>query len=117
MGLLNRIEELKSQGGNQGDADRFAKTVATICHGRKFFITENGFFGVGPTATEIGDAVHILLGADVPFHLRQKNMCGRYELDGSWSLVGECYVQGLMVGEAVRAVGKLSGELDDIILK
>ena len=117
MGRLIRIEELKAQGGNYGDADRFAKTVAAVCQGRKFFITENGFFGVGPAATEIGDAVHILLGADVPFLLRQKNMCGRYELDGSWSLVGECYVQGLMVGEAVRAVGKPSEELDDVILR
>ncbi len=117
MGQLVRIEELKAQGGNEGDADRFAKTVAAVCHGRKFFITENGFFGVGPAAMDIGDAVHILLGADVPFLLRQKNMCGRYELDGSWSLVGECYVQGLMVGEAVRAVGKPSEELDDVILR
>jgi hypothetical protein len=117
MGRLIRIEELKAQGGNHGDAGRFAKTVAAVCHGRKFFITENGFFGVGPAATEIGDAVHILLGADVPFLLRQKNMCGRYEPDGSWSLVGECYVQGLMVGEAVRAVGKPSEELDDVILR
>jgi hypothetical protein len=113
---LVRIEELKVQGGTHGDADRFAKNAAAVCHGRKFFITE-GFFGVGPAATEIGDAVHILLGADVPFLLRQKNMCGRDELDGSWSLIGECYVQGLMVGEAVRAVGKPSEELDDVIMR
>ncbi|RYP65877.1 hypothetical protein DL769_006194 [Monosporascus sp. CRB-8-3] len=117
LGRLIRIEELKAQGGTHGDADRFVKSVAAVCHGRKFFITENGFFGVGPAATKIGDAVHILLGADVPFLLRQKNMCGRYELDGAWSLVGECYVQGLMVGEAVRAVGKPSEELDDVILR
>ena len=43
-------------------------------------------------------------------------MCGRYELDGFWSLIGECYVRGLMVGEAVRAVGKPGEELDDVIL-
>jgi len=45
-----------------------------------------------------------------------ENMCGRYELDGFWSLIGECYVRGLMVGEAVRAVGKPGEELDDVIL-
>ena len=106
-----------AQGGKHGDADRFAKTVAAVCHGRKFFITEEGFFGVGPAATEIRDVVYILLGVDVPFLLRQKNMCGRDELDGSRSLIGECYVQGLMVGEAVRAVGKPSEELDDVIIR
>ncbi|RYP07666.1 hypothetical protein DL764_002366 [Monosporascus ibericus] len=92
IGRLIRIEELKGQCGNQGDADRF--------------VNRGG-----------GDAVHVLLGADVPFLLRQKNMCGLCGLDGSWSLVGEPYVEGLMVGEAVRAIGKPSEELDDVILR
>lgn len=117
MGMLARIRELEIQHAGHGDADRFARTAAAVCHGRKFFITEEGFFGVGPAATQIGDAVHVLLGADVPFLLRQGNMCGRYNLDGSWKLMGECYVQGLMIGEAVRAVGKPSEELDDVILR
>jgi hypothetical protein len=35
-------------------------------HGR-FFITEKGFVGIGPTEMEIGDSVVVLRGARLPF--------------------------------------------------
>jgi hypothetical protein len=31
----------------RGDARRFANTAAEACHGRRIFITESGFFGIG----------------------------------------------------------------------
>lgn len=117
--LILRMETLKlDEGAERGDANRFAATAGDVCHGRKFFITQEGFFGIGPASLENGDAVHVLLGADVPFVLRQKNMCGRRVDDGSysWSLLGECYVHGLMTGQAVRYMAKRSEELDDVIL-
>lgn len=44
---------------------------------------------------QIDDEVYIVLGADVPFVIRQNGP--------SYTLVGECYVHGLMQGQAYRA--------------
>jgi hypothetical protein len=80
--------------------DRWSKYVgpliapinATMGH-RRFFVTQQGYFGVGPQDMELGDAVCVLFGADMPFILREK--------EDHWSLVGECYVHGIMNGEVM----------------
>jgi hypothetical protein len=112
--ILTRIIELVGEGGRHGKADRFAEVAGAACHGRCFFITKGGFFGIGPSIIEEEDPVVILLGADVPFVLREKRKCG-VEKEGH-VVVGECYVHGLMTGDAVRAWGGLDGDLKDITL-
>ena len=57
--------------------------------------TNSGFLGLAPTRTHPGDVVCVLLGGPVPFILRE-NIWGHY------SLVGECYVDGIMDGEALN---------------
>ncbi|CAO2658363.1 Nn.00g060860.m01.CDS01 [Neocucurbitaria sp. VM-36] len=71
----------------------------------RFFILKKGFIGLGPMNMRVGDTVHILLGGSVPFVLRpvaeQQGPTGqpkRYEF------VGNCYVQGIMDGEALAGV-------------
>ncbi|KAK3904750.1 heterokaryon incompatibility protein-domain-containing protein [Staphylotrichum tortipilum] len=61
--------------------------------------------GLGPEAARPGDVVAVLFGAIVPFVLRP--------FDGPegrkcWKLVGECFVPGLMQGEAVEEAGLLA---------
>jgi hypothetical protein len=41
---------------------------------------------------QAGDVVVVLYGGRTPFLLRRKD-------DGTWILVGECYVHGMMNGE------------------
>jgi hypothetical protein len=62
--------------------------------GRRFFITRNGYFGLGPQVARYGDRVVVLLGVDVPLVLRR--------LDKTHHVVGEAYVHGIMNGEAVE---------------
>jgi hypothetical protein len=111
-----QIVDQEAKSTKCGDPDRFAEAAATTCNGRKFFLTENGFFGIGPAVTEIGDAVYVLLGAYVPLLLRPKNRYGRVEEDGSWSLVGECYVDSLLMGDTLRAARALSSKLEYVTL-
>ncbi|KAI0147064.1 hypothetical protein GGR57DRAFT_506041 [Xylariaceae sp. FL1272] len=64
--------------------------------GRQFFGTTNGYMGRGLDSVQRGDIVGVFIGAKVPFVLRPTA-----DNDGLY-LVGECYVHGIMHGEAFR---------------
>ncbi|KAI1411478.1 heterokaryon incompatibility protein-domain-containing protein [Hypoxylon sp. FL1857] len=70
---------------------------------RKLCTTSEGFIGMVEPESQIGDIVACLEGAYVPHILRPTG-------DGSWSLIGDCYVHGLMDGEAFRGKGKVPSE-------
>lgn len=108
MALLISLSQRRA---GAGDAKRFANAAAEACHRRSFFVTEHGFFGIGPSIMEEKDIVAVLLGSDVPFILRERSRL-RPSLDG-YLLIGECYLHGIMAGEAVRA---WSEDLRDIKL-
>ncbi|KAH8894578.1 hypothetical protein GQ53DRAFT_84393 [Thozetella sp. PMI_491] len=63
---------------------------------RRFFVTRNGYFGLGPSQIQDGDICAILFGANVPFVLRPMMNQGEYRL------VGQCYLYGAMYGEIVE---------------
>lgn len=53
---------------------------------------------------QVGDNVHVLLGSTLPFVTRQVNIEDMTEAEGFakiFSLVGECYVHGIMNGEII----------------
>ncbi|KAL9012302.1 MAG: hypothetical protein Q9173_002923 [Seirophora scorigena] len=63
--------------------------------GRAFIVTHNeGLIGLAPEACRENDCIVILLGCQSPMVLRPTD-------DGSFLVVGECYVEGLMEGEAL----------------
>jgi hypothetical protein len=74
---------------------RFLRVTAP----RRFFVTSDGKMGLGPICMREGDTVVILCGGKVPFLLREA------EAEGRWRLVGECYVEGAMEGEAIGGFG------------
>ncbi|KAF4334019.1 polyketide synthase [Fusarium beomiforme] len=59
--------------------------------------TEKGLLGLVPFLAEAGDEVCIVNGGAVPFALRKRGRLLRGR-----RLVGECYIHGLMNGEAMR---------------
>ena len=66
---------------------------------RVTFGTGIGFLGIGPRFPQSGDLLCVILGAQMPFLLRE-NM--DVESKGRmYRLVGECYVLGLMKGESL----------------
>lgn len=82
--------------GKYGNWDAWASVARVMTWGHSFFTTTKGYMGLGSQAMKPGDVVSILAGGEVPFILRR---AGEF-----FQLVGECYVYGIMNGEAVHKV-------------
>ena len=76
-----------------GDHFKWSRAANGASSHRVFARTAKGYYVLGPRVLEVGDVVCVLLGGKMPFCLRP---WGTHYL-----LVGECYVHGLMNGEAV----------------
>lgn len=74
----------------------------TCIFGRKLAISAKGYLGLASSLAQPGDAICILLGCSVPVILRPIH--GNV-LDNAarLTLVGECYVHGIMNGESMKA--------------
>jgi hypothetical protein len=72
---------------------------------RRLGATMNGYIGLFPEHSQTGDGIFVLSGCQAPFVLRTRG-------DKKFKLVGQCYVHGIMGGEAV---GPNPG-LQDIVL-
>ncbi|KAI3326306.1 hypothetical protein HD806DRAFT_532954 [Xylariaceae sp. AK1471] len=77
---------------------------------QKFCVTENGRFGQMPLDSLPGDCICVLVGGEVPFVIRPTG-CGTY------TLIGECYVDGIMDGETFEAIDATTELLDTIHLE
>lgn len=65
--------------------------------------TGQGCLGLGPARTRPGDQIWLFAGARVPFVLRPISTTAAVEgSPGRFQFVGECYVDGIMFGEAVE---------------
>jgi Heterokaryon incompatibility protein (HET) len=61
---------------------------------RRFFTTDQGYIGLGPMGIKPGDNACVLLGGKIPYVLREKGT--------NFELLGECYLHGVMKGEALQ---------------
>ena len=73
------------------DVFRYLNRMLTSCRKRTFFVTEQGFMGLGPYFLRPGDRMVQLDGGWTPMAVRRK-------LAGCFELIGEAYVPGLMKG-------------------
>jgi hypothetical protein len=72
----------------------FVKTMSEVTHSRAFFISVKGYMGIGPRIVREHDMICVLPGCNVPLLIRK--------VDDRHVLVGECFVWGLMDGEALE---------------
>lgn len=77
---------------------------------RRMCVTAKGYLAHAVAEVQEGDQVVIFSSADVPFLLRPNG-------DGSYLLVGECYVHGIMYGEAMKAREPGGGTLEDFRIR
>ena len=78
----------------------FVLRVQTVVWGRRLIRTEkHDLVGLAPGATKKRDVVAILNGLSVPVVLRQVQDAA--EGDNVYTLVGECFIYGMMDGEAL----------------
>ncbi|KAI1440510.1 heterokaryon incompatibility protein-domain-containing protein [Annulohypoxylon stygium] len=79
---------------NYSSSGRFREAFTQACLDKRFFITAGDLMGIGPETMERNDIVVILFGGQVPYVVRELGQ-------DKYSFIGECYVPGLMTGEAV----------------
>ncbi|KAF9874661.1 heterokaryon incompatibility protein [Colletotrichum karsti] len=71
------------------------------------FTTEAGLFGTATLKSlQKGDSIFVILGCSAPIIMRKK--------DSGWQVVGQCFVEGLMRGEAKSWLENGSKALDEI---
>jgi hypothetical protein len=99
----SRDEELEY---NVAEISRY---IETLWYPRRFFTSKDGRFGVGPKSLRPTDEVWILEGGRTPFVLRKRDDGGTYRL------VGEAFVHGMMYGEL--ATPDLLDRMGPVILK
>ncbi|KAL8870671.1 MAG: hypothetical protein Q9174_003335 [Haloplaca sp. 1 TL-2023] len=75
--------------------------VAMHSRGRCLFTTKDGSIGLGPKKATVGDRVSSVLGCNSPLVLRPDD-------GGNFTVVGECYLHGMMTNEAL--LGPLPSE-------
>ncbi|KAE8448242.1 hypothetical protein EG329_009673 [Mollisiaceae sp. DMI_Dod_QoI] len=96
---------------------------------RTFFITEQGYIGLGPAKMRTGDHLFILLGSKSPFILRDAGSrkipsrarsvpLGLLPLT-CFEVIGDCYTHGIMDGEAMQEWKKATNntKLDSKVLQ
>ena len=88
-------------------ANKFLSWVWEYCKLRSFFKTREGYIGLAPRNAQPEDQVCFLLGCNMPMLLRPTT-------NSQYQVVGECYVHGLMNGEAF--LGPLPEELQPIYI-
>lgn len=81
------------------DSSGVLDRMSTELEGNDSVQTDCGYIGLAPAGTQIGDIVSILLGCHQPIMLRPNDSTDRCER--TYSVVGACYVHGIMNGEAI----------------
>lgn len=85
--------------GDNDHTKAYLFEVRRIAVGRRPFRTSEEHFGIGPRDMMPADLVYVLMGLSTPFVLSNNH-------DGTFQVVGEAFVNGVMDGEAVTDVAK-----------
>lgn len=80
---------------------RFIEECTSCTRGRCFFTTEDGYIGLAPLETQAGDIISVILGCQFPIALRMDPASSANSDETRWKVVGACYANGLMSGEAI----------------
>lgn len=108
-GRPGRLEP-EALGAGRKPAATFARlrvALQAALAGRRVGVTGRGYLGLFPGYASAGDAVCVLRGCHVPFVLRPAGE----EDEGRFVVLGECYVHGIMNGEAMA-----EGECREFVL-
>ena len=95
------MDQFKNLDGTPSTIARFLERVQQVVWNRKFFLASGRdgktLYGLCPPAAGAGDIICILFGCSVPVLLKKAKSKDKE----CYTLVGECYVHGMMDGEAL----------------
>lgn len=98
------INELETESTDLFGALALVRNTKNRC----LFRTSRAYIGLALLEVSAGDKICILGGAQVPFVLRP--------VQEEWRVVGECYVHGIMDGDAVKAFLSTSEHLETFLI-
>lgn len=85
------------QRNNSREWHIFEQSWATSSHYRRLFTSNNGWLGMTTHTVLPGDILCVLHGCSTPVVLRRRHDDTRY-----LTLIGQCYIKGVMHGELIR---------------
>jgi hypothetical protein len=86
-----------------GTRNKVVLSLLSMIRNQTFFITKEGYIGIGPSNTRTGDMAWILFGGRLPFILRPiDSMLNARLTTDDYTCVGDAHVQGVMFGELLR---------------
>ena len=87
-------------------------------YARRFFVSRKGYVGLAPMGAKRGDCIAVAMGGRIPYILRKTNR--KLRTGGSayrcYTVLGDCYVHGLVDGEAMDMLEAGSVGLQDVCL-
>ncbi|KAJ4301911.1 hypothetical protein N0V90_004007 [Kalmusia sp. IMI 367209] len=95
--------QLVSEFYQNGTISEILTSLRCMIVNQGFFITREGYIGIGPPDMAKGDEAWVLFGGNVPFILRPLGHAESWKCKNSndYTLVGNAYVHGIMDGEAI----------------
>ncbi|KAM0421434.1 hypothetical protein ACHAPT_010788 [Fusarium lateritium] len=110
-----------------GSYERQARFILQHCDSRRFFATDTGYIGLAPAGAQVGDVVHVVKGATVPFVFRcHPSEEASTECDGKLGegqetlcleLVGQAFAYGVMTGAIWHDVEKGTKKVEKITVR
>jgi hypothetical protein len=88
-------------------ASPFSQSSEQLARDRRHFITKRGIIALGPVHAKATDEIWVINGGHVPFLLRPTG-------EGTYTFVGECYVQGFMKGEMLKDEYGLKAQMETV---
>ena len=79
---------------------RMVRDIRAAVNCRMLFITDRGYIGLCPSGCLVNDLVCVFNGGPVLYALRKRNDDENYTQTSDFAFIGECYVHGLMDGQA-----------------
>lgn len=105
---LSFFRQPRGQRRGLWDYWRTASAFSSRLSAARLCMTDRGYMGLVPYDSVPGDSIVLIDGGAVPFVVRG---CGDAERPYITTLVGECYVHGIMHGEAMGFGDLVVGEL------
>ena len=84
----------------------YRHALQNMMYTKKYALTEKGYMGMLPSGSQAGDQICLVSGTAVPYVVRR-------ETNKSWTLIGECYIHGVMNGELLQG-GQVVWEMMDV---
>lgn len=93
MGRLHDIEDsIRQMDVTTDETTKFGQRIFDTMDNRRLFLADTGHVGCGDARLSVDDFIVVIAGSNIPFLLRAGS-------DGTYNVIGEAYVHGIMFGE------------------